>query len=363
MKKENVLTCIIIFLLIIIFIIFVFAQQSNKTNILYNSDENATSDSNFHKKGSKTSKSSKGSKSAKNKKSNKDKKDVIDKDKNNDNHNNNIDNNSNKIQFEEDMFSDNTDDNTNDIIVDSNNDNQENTNSSESGSQNNNTPPENNQPTQNDNSIDTDAKYKDILNRANSLNRYGIQVHINWYKNIVDANYDVIKNIDVADKMISFVENIVDSLPNNYFNNLKQRGYNNRFILVGGNSSNYIDYNINPNDITYIIRDNQNMYIKDFFAINYETNVSVIGKNKMNVLYYEIARINPSEFKYGEFNREYITNNYFLDTNSQRSVNDDAKSIFVQYYSNQLDVKSYVNTPVYNKIRLVVDLFDREVFY
>lgn len=337
MKRENVLTCLVVFLIISIFIFVGFFKNSNETKIIYNVGGSSLNDidSNSSKtKGNTSSSKKKSSNTTSSKKEN----NQDDKNSKEDN------NNSTTISFEEDMFQSENDESS-DIT---NNSGEENGDSS----------------SDTENSSDqTDVSYQNLMSRLQSLENYGISVSFNWCENIVDSNYGYISDISVAEQMVVFLENMGSSIPSNYFFNLQSLGYTTKFILIEDNSGNSIDYYMQGNNIIYKIKNNYNLSVSNFLNIVYDVNSKIIGNNKMNVLYYQINRFNPLGFEYGTMNNELVNSGYFLNIQSQKSVQDDCKNIFIRYYSNQLNANDYSGLALYDKINAIINFFDGEVFY
>ena len=337
MKKENFLTCLVIFLIVSIFIFLGFFKNSNETKIIYNTKESSLNDiegNSSKNKGSSSSSKKKNSNSSSSKTQN-NKNDKNDKDDKN---------SSTTISFEEDMFE---------------SENNESTESSKDSSEDN-----NQTSSDTDNSNDeTNISYQDLMNRIQSLENYGISVSFNWCENIVDSNYGYISDISEAEEMVGFLENMVYSIPSNYFFNLQNLGYTTKFILIDDSSGNSIDYYMQGNSIIYKIKNNYNLSVSNFLNNAYDINSEIIGKNKMNVLYYQINRFNPAGFVYGTLNNELVNSGYFLNIQSQKSVQDDCKNIFIKYYSNQLSANDYAGLVLYDKINTIVNFFDGEVFY
>lgn len=344
MKKESFLTTLFVFLLIAIFIFFGFAQDKNTVRVIYTFDNSSYYDT-----------SEKDNKNTKRVKS--------------DTKNNNYKKSSNKNKSKYKIVNEN--DNKVDLSF-----NEEMIDKSDEDPIDNNGLDNDKEDSEDMPSLDEDNSsnqqnitYQDLLNKIYSLQDYGIIIFVNWIDDIVDDNYEAIEDISVAKQMVDFVEKIVNTAPRNYFNNLKSKGFTTQFLLVNEdtngdiNEDNSFVSTIDDNTVTYIIKNTSNLTISKFLHENYNVNVNIIGKNKMNVMYHKINKFNPTNFKYGNFDEQFVHQNYFLDIQSQKSIVADCSTIFIKYYSQQLDKYAYENTALFNKINTVIDTFDKEVFY
>lgn len=342
MEKDRFTAVIAVFLMVVIFIFLKVSQKPSQTTVIYTNGSGVSDD--ISTQNNKTNSSNKITNSS-NKKDNSygDEEKLVES--------------SNILEFEDDMFdlnygvSDELSDNIfEDDLTSSENSNNNNSNNDDSQSS----------------SEESNVTYNDLLERIYYLKQKNVNVFINWHNDIVSDKYGIISDINLANKMLTFTEKMINTTPSNYFYNLQKQGYKTQILLASATEQDntYIQTSINENKvITIVIKGDISLSSISFFEALYDINCNIISKSKIQLMYYEINKINPVDFTYGVYNDKYIIGKYFLNIESQKSANDDCKIIFANIYSGSISTGDYLKTPLENKINVVKKLFDEEVFY
>lgn len=347
MKKDSFLTIASMCFVVIIFLVTKAMAHPENTTIIYTTKQDEYSIQENSSKTNSSDKKQKGtSTNKKDNNGNSGNKENIDDNKND----------SNELEFDEDIFDVPKEDSSD---TESSND-KDNSTSTETSDN------ENSQSSDSTSDDVSEITYNDLLKRIYKLNNNGINVFINWHEDIATDKYGVIDDIKIADSMLKYIENTIDLVHKNYFSNLDRMGYKTQILLISDKTQNvsYVESSINKNNtITYLVNGEKISDTDLFFNAMYEINTKIISKSKFDLMKYKVNSKNPSDFTYGVINQGYIDKNYFLNALSQKSIDDDCKTIFTKYYSKQINLQKYQGTALYDKINYVRELFDKEVFY